>query len=145
RRLAVKEPRRVGQLLVEAGFLKSGELPRVLRDHLMRVVDSTFPWNEGTWSLDPDDACHESVLLDTPTPRVIVEGIRNRMEAPQLWALLGGPRQYPRLRPEAAERRELLAEELVMSPAEEAWLDRLDGRHSLETLSAETTDELEVL
>src|SRR5690606_10498508 len=50
RRLAAKEPRRAGELLVDAGFLKSRELDVLLRDHLARVIDSTFVWTEGAWT-----------------------------------------------------------------------------------------------
>ena len=149
RRLAAKEPRRAGQLLVEAGFLKPGELHRVLREHLMRIVDSTFPWNEGSWSIEPNASCSETVLLDASTALVIAEGIRNRMEAPQLWGLLGGPRQHPRLRTEAIARvggLATLAHELRMSPSEEAWLQALDGKRSLQALSEDpTADEIELL
>lgn len=149
RRLAAKEPRRAGQLLVEAGFLKPGELHRVLREHLMRIVDSTFPWNEGTWSLEANVDCRETVLLDASTALVVAEGVRSRMETPQLWALLGGPRQHPRLRDEALVRAggaRSLAEELRMSPSEEAWLPKLDGKHSLQGLSDDpVVDELELL
>lgn len=149
RRLAAKEPRRAGQLLVEAGFLKTGELHRVLREHLMRIVDSTFPWNEGSWALEASASCSETVLLDASTPLVIASGIRNRMEAPQLWGLLGGPRQHPRLHVEAMARAGgagALAVELRMSPTEEAWLDELDGKRSLQQLTDDpAVDELELL
>jgi hypothetical protein len=149
RRLAAKEPRRAGQLLVETGFLKQGELHRVLREHLMRIVDSTFPWNEGSWSLEPNASCSETVLLDASTPLVIAEGIRNRMEAPQLWGLLGGPRQHPRLRTEAIAQAggvSALAHELRMAPSEEGWLQTLDGKRSLAHLTEDPeAEELELL
>ena len=147
RRLASKQPRRAGQLLVEAGFLKAEELPRVIRNHLMRIVDSTFPWNEGRWTLAPDEGSGEAIVLDSSTALVIVEGIRSRMEAPQLWALLGGLQQFPRLRPDAAQGREAeIAEALLMSPTEEAWLPKLDGKRSLEELTVDrSVDELELL
>jgi CheY-like chemotaxis protein len=149
RRLAAKEPRRAGALLVEAGFLKQGELHRVLREHLMRIVDSTFPWNEGNWSLEPNATCSETVLLDVSTALVVAEGIRSRMEAPQLWGLLGGPRQHPRLRAEAlaqAGGASALANELRMSPSEEAWLELLDGKRNLQQLTeGSDEDELELL
>lgn len=146
RDLAAKEPRRVGQLLVEAGFLKPGELHRVLRIHLARIIDSTFPWRSGRWLLVPDEACDEPVQLEEAPAMVLAEGVRNRMEPAQLVDLLGGPDMVPRFDPAnhtivgVAE----LAELLRMTPAEEAWIEKLDGRKSLSELDA-GADELELL
>jgi hypothetical protein len=137
RRLAAKEPRRAGQLLVEAGLLKPGELPRVLREHLSHIVDSTFPWTDGSWELVPGEKCEEAVRLETPTALVLAAGVRHRMEPAQLVALLGGLDQFPRLRTDAVDRMggiAALADQLVMSPSEEALLARLDGKTSLRRL-----------
>ncbi|HET6585862.1 MAG TPA: DUF4388 domain-containing protein, partial [Nannocystaceae bacterium] len=124
-------PRRAGQVLVEAGFLKQSELVTALQDHLARIVDSTFAWSEGTWTLEPDVRCDEPVLLTIPTAVLLVDGIRERLEPAQLWTLLGGPRAHPRLRDGAAAnptaRREL-AEDLRLGAVEEQWLERFDGR-----------------
>jgi hypothetical protein len=148
RRLAAKEPRRAGQLLVEAGFLKPSELHGILRTHLMRIVDSTFPWTDGTWTLDPDETTREPVTLTESMAVVLAEGIRQRMEPRQLYDLLGGPDQYPRLRAESLGNGGLraLAEHLRLSASEEAFVARLDGRKSLRRLAADPgTDELEML
>lgn len=146
RRMAAKEPRRAGALLVEAGFLKAGELARIVQEHLVRVVDSVFPWNEGNWVLDPAARCEESVVLTLPTPVLLLDGIRNRMESAQLWALLGGMNQHPRLRGEGAERPEALARELRLSPSEARMLSSFTGRRSLEELCSDPrVDELELL
>jgi DNA-binding response OmpR family regulator len=142
RQLATKEPGRAGALLVEAGLLKAAELPRILRDHLIRILDSTFPWTEGRWVLAPGEEHQESVLMDTPVPLVVAEGVRHRMESAQLIALLGGLEQHPRFRGEAV----VLAERLSMSPSEEAWLSQLDGTATLrELLAGPDVDELELL
>ena len=63
RRLAAKEPRRAGELLVEAGFLKPRELAVLIRDHLTRLVDASFPWRDGSWTLDAGVRCDEAVRL----------------------------------------------------------------------------------
>src|SRR5690606_28094788 len=129
RRLAAKEPRRAGQLLVEAGFLKPSELHGILRTHLLRIVDSTFPWTDGTWTLEPDDTTGEPVTLTDSMAVVRIEGIPQRMEARQLHDLVGGPDQYPRLRRESLDEGGVraLAEHLRLDASEEAWLSRLDG------------------
>lgn len=148
RRLAAKESGRTGALLVEAGLLKAAELPRVLRDHLVRIIDSTFPWTEGRWLLVPGEEADEAVLVDTPVALVVAEGVRHRMESAQLIALLGGLEPRPRLRGEAGVLGgpHALAERLLLSPSEEAWLPRLDGSATLrELLGRPDTDELELL
>ncbi|MCA9710740.1 MAG: DUF4388 domain-containing protein, partial [Myxococcales bacterium] len=147
RSLAAKEPGREGPLLVEAGFLKAAELPRVLRNHLTRIIDSTFPWSDGRWGLEPDQTGDDSTRVDTPVPLLIAEGVRHRMESSQLEALLGGLDQYPRFRAEAAVGgARALAEPLLLSPSEEAWLPRLDGTQPLRQLVAlPEADELELL
>lgn len=148
RRLAAKEPGRTGSLLVEAGLLKGPELPRVLRDHLVRIIDSMFPWTNGRWLLAPGEEPEEVVLVDTPVSLVIAEGVRHRMESAQLVALLGGLEQRPRFRSEAVVLGgpHELAERLLLSPSEEEWLSRLDGRATLrELLARPDTDELELL
>lgn len=148
RRLAAKEPGRTGVLLVEAGLLKATELPRVLRDHLVRIIDSTFPWTEGRWLLVPGEEPDEAVLVDAPVSLVVAEGVRHRMESAQLIALLGGLEQRPRFRGEAVGIGGLheLAERLLLSPSEEAWLSRLGGTATLrELLGQPDTDELELL
>lgn len=148
RRLAAKEPRRAGQLLVEAGFVKPGELHRVLRTHLLRIVDSTFGWTEGTWSLEPGAVSEEPVTLTDSTAQILIEGIRHRMEARQLYDLLGGPDQFPRFRADALPGGGVraLGEHLRLSASEEAWLSRLQGTRSLRRLASEPgIDELELL
>src|SRR5690606_13771132 len=129
RELAAEAPDGVGPRLVEAGLLKPAELPRALREHLLRIIDSTFPWTDGRWVLTPGDASAGAGLVDAPVPLVVAEGVRHRMESAQLTGLLGGLELHPRVRGEAAMPggpREL-AERLRLSPSEEAWLPRLDG------------------
>ena len=134
-------------MLVEGGFLRGEELPRAIRDHVLRIIDSTFPWIEGTWLLEEGQQCHENILLDLPSPLLLAEGIRHRMESEQLWPLLGGPGQSPSLRPDVALGREAeLAEELLMSPAQEELMVHLDGTRDLGALSRDPDiDELELL
>lgn len=138
---------RAGQLLVKGGFLKGEELPSALREHLSGIVDSTFPWNEGTWQLGPDERCDEPLLLDTTVTVMLLQGILRRMDERQLWALLGGPRQHPRLRSDVeAHGKAELAQELLMPSAQESLLVMLDGRNDLGALAARPdTQPLELL
>jgi CheY-like chemotaxis protein len=149
RRLAAKEPRRAGQLLVEAGFVKPRELHGVLRGHLRRIIDSTFSWDEGNWSVERGPGCDEKILLEMPAAALIMEGVRHGMHTRQLWSLVGSGDLYPRL----SRRSSLvaggsrgLAEELRLSPSEERCLANLDGTHTLAELVEEgAVDEPELL
>lgn len=149
RRMTEADGRRAGQVLVEAGLLKQAELLDALQDHLARIVDSTMPWREGVWSLEPDERCEEPIQMTTPTAVLLVEGIRQRMEPTRLLGLLGGPGAHPQLSDEAWSRPSALhdlAEGLQLSASEEAWLERLDGRSSLsQLLSDPAADEGELL
>lgn len=149
RRATDADPRRAGQVLVEAGYLKPSELVGALQDHLARIVDSTLAWREGRWLLEPDVRCEEPITLATPTAVLLVEGIRQRLEPAHLWGLVGGPRVFPRLREEAAGRpsaRAELAEGLRLSPAEESWLERFDGGRDLAALcELPDADQIELL
>lgn len=148
RRLASHEPGPTGAQLVEAGLLKPSELPRVLRAHFIRIIDSTFPWTEGRWMLAPGEAEAEPGLVDTTVALVVAQGVRHRMESGLLLARLGGLDQHPRFRAEASPPGgpRGLAERLLMSDSEEALLLRLDGTLPLrELLAGPQTDELELL
>lgn len=149
RRLTEAEGRRAGQVLVEAGFLKQAEMLDALQHHLARIVDSTLPWRDGTWALEPDVHCAEAIQLTTPTAVLLVEGIRQRMEPARLLGLVGGPGTHPRLRDGAAERTASVhdvAAGLQLLPGEEAWLPHFDGRSSLgELLARPGADEAELL
>lgn len=147
RGLADEEPGRLGARLVEAGFIKATELPRVFRNHLTRIIDSTFPWSDGHWTLLPDERVEEAALIDTPVALIVAEGIRHRMESSQLTALLGGLDRFPRFRIEGVvDGTRALAERLMLTPSEEAWLTRLDGSQLLRELRDDPrVDELELL
>jgi len=149
RRLTEAEGRRAGQVLVEAGFLKQAEMLGALQEHLARIVDSTMPWREGTWLLEPDVRCAEPIQLTAPTAVLLVEGIRQRIEPARMLGLVGGPSSHPRLRNRGAEgtaTRVDVALGLQLLPGEEAWLPLLDGRASLgELLARPGADEAELL
>lgn len=136
RRLVEAEPHDAGAHLVEAGLLKPGEMPRVVREHLGSIVDSTFGWTEGSWMLEPEDQRDADALRDVPVAQIIAEGIRHRLDESRLEVVLGGTDRYPRLTNDSAEVAGL-AELLRMGAAEEALVGRLDGRRSLRELCAQ--------
>ncbi|WP_106395188.1 DUF4388 domain-containing protein [Enhygromyxa salina] len=157
RRLAAKEPRRAGQLLVDAGFLKSRELDVLLRDHLARVIDATFVWSEGSWTSEPGERTDEPIQLEVPMAALVLDGVRYRCDASELEDRLtrrvgGRGPLVPRLRAgtdELGEDRRAavdavideLGERFRLLPEEESWLRRFDGRHGVAALLADGADE----
>ena len=139
------EPRRAAARLLQAGFLKESEAPRVVRQHLCGVLTSTFGWSEGEYTAHADERCEGRGLEALPVARVLAQGVRDRLEPPQLVALLEGVEGQPRFLGDVAEAQEL-GSTLLMSPSEVATIGRLDGRQSLrELLAAPQTDERELL
>lgn len=134
RSLAAKDPRRVGQLLVEAGFLKADALPEAIRTQVLGIVTSAFVWRRGQWSLEENDRCDEAVRLEESLARILVSGILDRLDAPQLEALLGGMGGYVRL--SSSARPETLALDLGLDASAQGLLLMLDGRHELSEVCA---------
>jgi len=139
------DPDRAVSQLVGAGVLKRAELSRVLREHLLRVIDATFSWTDGSYQLDPEGQCQQRVLRGIPVALVLAEGVRHRMDVDQLRTRLAGLAGYPSFRGDAHDARHL-AEQLRMSASTGVLIARLDGRRSLAEFVAEPqADELELL
>lgn len=134
RSLAAKDPRRVGQLLVEAGFLKAEALPEAIRTQVLGIVTSAFVWRRGQWSLEEDDRCDEAVQLEESLARILISGVLDRLDAPQLEALVGGLGGYVRL--SSSARPETLALDLGLDASAQGLLTMLDGRHDLSSVCA---------
>lgn len=144
RRLAAKAPRRAGQLLVEAGFLKPRELHAMLREQLARMIESTFSWTDGEYGIAPGDAVSESVLLDYPVELLVVQGLRDALEVPLLSAKLGPRTRCPRLL--GGQRAQELGDRLRLSDELVDVLEELDGSRSIaECIAVPGRDEQEVL
>jgi len=129
RSLAAKDPRRVGRLLVEAGFLKADALPEAIRTQVLGIVTSAFVWRRGHWALTEDDRCDEAVRLEESLARVLIGGVLDRLDVPQLEALVGGRDGYVRL--SNSVRAETLALDLGLDASQRGLLTMLDGRRDL--------------
>ncbi len=134
RSLAAKDPRRVGRLLVEAGFLKADALPAAIRAQVQGIVTSMFVWRRGRWLLLEGERCEEAVRLDVSVPRMLMAGLLDRMDTPQLETLMGGRDGFVGLH--ASVRTDALAHDLGLDPSQRGLLTMLDGRRDLHAVCA---------
>ncbi len=131
--------RRAAVLLVDRGYLKSGELTSLVRARTEEVVFGIFgePAGRFRWVADlvPSD---ERTSLDRPPLALAVEGVRRRWLAPRTEAVLGGPATL--VTPVHGGPG---AEELGLLPQERRALAIADGLRTLdEVLAASPLDTL---
>lgn len=141
RDLVIESGRRMGEILVELGFIKPRELLPTVRRHLEDVIYSLFSWDSGDFSVTPGEAIGERISLTRHPAALILEGVRRKYDPARLTARLGSGGAVVLARPS----RPLSAVVAVadLSPAERALIARLDGDRSLETAAASSELELE--
>jgi hypothetical protein len=131
REIVAETGRRMGEILVEMGFLKRRELLPAVRRHIEDVIYSLFAWDEGAWAATSSGnaAGAEKIRLATHPTALVVEGIRRKMGLERLRARLGSAATVlvPLKRDEVAGA---LAE-ADLSPEERQAADLFDGRRSI--------------
>jgi hypothetical protein len=122
--------RRMGEILVEMGFLKRRELLPAVRRHVEDILYSLFAWDSGKVTLASGDAAQdERIRLATHPTALLFEGIRRKMDLPRLRARVGGDETVivPLKRDDIASA---LAE-ADLAAEERAAADLFDGRRTL--------------
>ena len=144
RDMLVETGRRMGEILVELGFLKPRELLPAVRRHVEDLVYSLFAWESGQCRLVPGDGAQgEKIRLAIHPTALLVEGIRRKMGVDLLERRLGGLGCVL-----APSRGRLGAAELDadLSSLERRILDLFDGSRTLaDVLAASAHDRLTVL
>ena len=84
--------RRMGEILVDLGYLKRRELLPAVRRHVEDLVYSLFSWERGTYyiALDPQPSA-ERIRLSRHPAALILEGIRRKLDRSSLERLIGPP------------------------------------------------------
>jgi len=146
--IAGNSGKRIGELMIDAGLIRPRELEESLCEHLLRMLDSMFLWEEGRWEFQADIVCAEPVTLHVPTAAIIMGGARHRIPLRRLWEAVGDTHQKPLLT--GADRSEAgrlaLTTELQLEPSESVWLSQFDGtRHLHAMLDDFDADEHELL
>ena len=145
REVLVETGRRLGEILVEMGFIKHRELLPAVRRHVEDIFYSVFAWDTGECVARTGAAeREEQIRLVTHPTALIVEGIRRKMGPSGLGQRLGGPAAVlvPAKRAMIVTTladADLLAEERQM-------IGLFDGRRTLaDVVLAAGLDELTVL
>jgi hypothetical protein len=84
--------RRMGEILVDFGYLKRRELLPAVRRHVEDIVYSLFGWERGSYAitLDPQPSA-ERIRLSRHPAALILEGIRRKLDRTSLERLIGPP------------------------------------------------------
>ena len=124
---------RLGQILIQMGYIGASELSTVVREQVQQVVRETFNWDDGEVEFRigrfRDHEVHEVRLS---TPRIVVNGCKQIAEGRQVTERLGG-RQTVLRRPEWPPH----LGGFRLEAGEQQLLDLVDGKRTLYQLCEE--------
>ncbi|MFN0253843.1 MAG: DUF4388 domain-containing protein [Kofleriaceae bacterium] len=84
--------RRMGEILVDFGYLKRRELLPAVRRHVEDIVYSLFGWDRGTYHIVLEETpSAERIRLSRHPAALILEGIRRKLDRSSLERLIGSP------------------------------------------------------
>jgi DNA-binding NarL/FixJ family response regulator len=84
--------RRMGEILVDFGYLKRRELFPAVRRHVEDILYSLFGWDRGHYHVTADQtASAERIRLSRHPASLVLEGIRRKLDRTTLEKLLGPP------------------------------------------------------
>ncbi|MBZ0236835.1 MAG: hypothetical protein K8M05_31190, partial [Deltaproteobacteria bacterium] len=133
--------RRMGEILVERGFLKRRELLPAVRRHVEDIIYSLFAWDHGEYRIVAGDgASGERIRLSRHPAAMVLEGVRRKLDRATLERLLGPQTAVV----EAGDREKLAAIIGVadLSAEERAALAAFDGTADLAHVSRATGADL---
>jgi hypothetical protein len=82
--------RRMGEILVDFGYLKRRELLPAVRRHVEDIIYSLFGWDRGHYHITPDPTpSAERIRLSRHPASLILEGIRRKLDRTALEKMLG--------------------------------------------------------
>ena len=84
--------RRMGEILVDFGYLKRRELLPAVRRHVEDIVYSLFGWDRGTYHIVIEETpSAERIRLSRHPAALILEGIRRKLDRSSLERQIGSP------------------------------------------------------
>ena len=133
RDLVVESGRRMGEILVEMGFLKPRELLPAVRHHIEDILYSLFAWDSGEFAISPGDPPGERIRLTRHPAAIVLEGVRRKYGAELLEARLGSPAAVVAVR--SSRQLGAIAAVADLSPPERAVMQKLDGERTIEQVA----------
>ena len=74
----LEEGRRLGQALLQRGFLSASEINSGVSYQLQQILFSVFNWDSGDYEfIDRERPVFEDIMVEVSTPALIIDGIRN--------------------------------------------------------------------
>ncbi|MBL8627250.1 MAG: hypothetical protein JNK64_38525 [Myxococcales bacterium] len=126
--------RRMGEILVDRGYLKRRELLPAVRRHVEDIIYSLFAWDRGDYRLIVGDgATGERIRLSRHPAAMVLEGVRRKLDRGTLERLVGPPTTHV----EITDRDKLatIVGAADLSNEERAALTGLDGASDLTAVS----------
>src|SRR5262245_36000982 len=122
--------RRMGEILVDFGYLKRRELLPAVRRHVEDIVYSLFGWDRGHYHITVEETpSAERIRLSRHPASLILEGIRRKLDRTSLERLVGAPSTVI----EVPDRERLggIVNLGDLAPEERAVLAAFDGQADL--------------
>jgi hypothetical protein len=139
--LSVETGRRMGEILVERGFLKRRELLPAVRRHVEDIIYSLFAWDGGDYKIiHGDGAADERIRLSKHPAAMVLEGVRRKFDLATLERLLGTPTTVVELADRDRMGGILSASDL--SADERVALAAMDGQNDLAQVARKSRIEL---
>lgn len=132
--LVAESGRRMGEILVDLGYLKRRELYPAVRRHVEDIIYSVFAWDHGGYRVSFEEvASAERIRLARHPEALVVEGIRRKLDRSVLERLVGPPSTVLEL----GERERVLgvASAIELAPEERAAIAAIDGHADLPALA----------
>jgi hypothetical protein len=130
----VNSGRRMGEVLVDLGYLKRRELFPAVRRHVEDIIYSLFAWTEGQceW-LENAEVNAEKIRLSRHPAAMIIEGIRRKFTPEELRVLIRGSVVL-----ELSNREHLqsILSSLDLTGEEQQAIAAMDGAHDLGEVAA---------
>ena len=90
--MVAESGRRMGEILVDLGYLKRRELLPAVRRHVEDLVYALFGWDSGRYHISIEaQPCAERIRLSRHPASLILEGVRRKLNRTTLERLLGPP------------------------------------------------------
>src|SRR5262249_51073485 len=90
--VAAQSGRRMGEILVDFGYLKRRELLPAVRRHVEDILYSLFGWDRGYYHVTVEPtASAERIRMSRHPASLVLEGIRRKLDRTMLEHLLGPP------------------------------------------------------